>query len=63
MENQSKNLKLYPTYSQLSRDLLFFYTINILFLTQVKKIDISAVVFVDTCFLYLLFYYKCQLFI
>lgn len=50
MEKENKNLKLYPNYSQLSRDLLFFYTINVLFLTQVKKIDLSAVVFVDTCF-------------
>lgn len=50
MEKENRNLKLYPNYSQLSRDLLFFYTINVLFLTQVKKIDISAVVFVDTCF-------------
>lgn len=50
MEKENKNLKLFPKYNRLSRDLLFFYTINVLFLIQVKKIDISAVVFVDTCF-------------
>lgn len=48
MINENKNLKLYPKYRQISMDFLFFYTINILFLTQIKKIDISAVVLVDT---------------
>ncbi len=48
MEKVNKNLKLYPKYRQLSMDFLFFYTINILFLTQIKKIDMSAVVLVDT---------------
>lgn len=45
---ENKNLKLFPKYRKISRDFLFFYTINILFLTQIKKIDISAVVLVDT---------------
>ena len=49
MENKKKkNLKLYPKYRQLSMDFLFYYTINVLFLTQVKKIDICDVVLVDT---------------
>jgi MFS family permease len=48
METNDKNLKLYPRYRRLARDFLFFYTINVLFLTQVKKIDMSAVVLVDT---------------
>lgn len=46
--NKKKNLKLYPKYRQLSMDFLFYYTINVLFLTQVKKIDMSSVVLVDT---------------
>lgn len=48
MKKGENNLKLYPKYRRLSMDFLFFYTINILFLTQVKKIDMSAVVLVDT---------------
>ncbi len=48
MKKEDKNLKLYPKYRPLSRDFLFFYTINVLFLTQIKKIDMSAVVLVDT---------------
>ena len=42
METNDKNLKLYPRYRRLARDFLFFYTINVLFLTQVKKIDMSV---------------------
>lgn len=48
METNDKNLKMYPRYRRLARDFLFFYTINVLFLTQVKKIDMSAIVLVDT---------------
>ena len=48
METNEENLKLYPRYRRLARDFLFFYTINVLFLTQVKKIDMSAIVLVDT---------------
>ncbi len=48
MKKKDNNLKLYPKYRRISMDFLFFYTINILFLTQIKKIDMSAVVLVDT---------------
>lgn len=48
MKKENKNLKLFPKYRRISRDFLFFYTINVLFLTQIKKIDISDVVLVDT---------------
>lgn len=48
MDGKSRNLKLFPKYRQISRDFLFFYTINVLFLVQIKKIDISAVVLIDT---------------
>ena len=58
-ENKNKNLKLYPKYRQLAMDLLFFYTINVLFLTQIKQIAISAVVLVDT--FYALFVIICQI--
>lgn len=48
MKKGDSNLTLYPKYRRISMDFLFFYTINILFLTQIKKIDMSAVVLVDT---------------
>lgn len=48
MKKGNSNLTLYPKYRRISMDFLFFYTINILFLTQIKKIDMSAVVLVDT---------------
>lgn len=59
MKNKNKNLKLYPKYRQLAMDFLFFYTINVLFLTQIKQIDTSAVVLVDT--FYALFVIICQI--
>lgn len=59
MEKSNKNLKLYPKYRQLSMDFLFFYTINVLFLTQIKHIDMSSVVLVDT--FYALFVIICQI--
>ena len=57
MKKEDKNLKLYPKYRQLSMDFLFFYTINVLFLTQVKHINMSAVLLVDT--FYALFVIMC----
>ena len=42
------NMKLYPTYKTLSWDYLFFYTINFLFLTQVKGISPADVVLIDS---------------
>lgn len=48
MEANRRNVKLFPKYRQISRDFLFFYTINVLFLTQIKHIDMSSVVLVDT---------------
>lgn len=46
----NKNLKLYPKYRKIAMDFLFFYTINVLFLTEVKHISMSAVVLVDTLY-------------
>ena len=42
------NMKLYPTYYALSYDYLFFYTINVLFLMQVKHFNIATIVLVDS---------------
>ena len=41
-------MKLFPIYKMLSWDLLFFYTINFLFLTQVKNISPAEVVLTDS---------------
>lgn len=41
------NMKCYPIYRMLSYDFLFFYTINVLFLTQVKHISPSGVLIID----------------
>ena len=42
------NMKLFPIYKALSWDLLFYYTINFLFLTQIKKISASDIVLTDS---------------
>ena len=44
---RKRNMKLFPTYKKLAWDYLFFYTINFLFLTQVKNISPADVVLVD----------------
>lgn len=59
MKKENKNLRLYPKYRPLSRDFLFFYTINVLFLTQIKKIDVASVVLIHT--FYALFIILCQI--
>ena len=43
-----RNMKLFPLYRALSFDFLFFYTINFLFLTQVKHIGSAYVVLEDS---------------
>ena len=47
------NMKLYPLFRMLSFDFLFFYTIDFLFLTQVKNIGPAQIILVDS--LYALF--------
>ena len=41
-------MKLFPIHKMLSWDLLFYYTINFLFLTQIKNISASDVVLTDS---------------
>ena len=48
-----KNAKLYPIYKMFSWDLLFFYSIEFLFCTITKKIDVSELLVING--LYLLF--------
>ena len=45
---RKRNMKLFPIYKMLSWDLLFYYTINFLFLTQIKNISASDVVLTDS---------------
>lgn len=42
------NMKLYPFFRMLSYDFLFFYTIDFLFLTQVKNISPAKIILVDS---------------
>lgn len=54
MENNEKtyenNIKLYPIYKAISWDLLFFYTILFLFLTQVKGISPADVLLAEAMY-------------
>lgn len=56
IQMRKRNMKLFPTYKKLSWDYLFFYTINFLFLTQIKHINPADVVLIDS------FYYLFAMF-
>ena len=47
IKNKKYNVKLFPIYKAISWDLLFYYAISFLFLTQVKRLSASDVLFVD----------------
>lgn len=47
IQNKKYNVKLFPIYKAISWDLLFYYAISFLFLTQVKRLSASDVLFVD----------------
>ena len=44
----NKNVKLYPTYRAFAYDFLFLWTISILYLTEVKGLSYSQVIFLDS---------------
>ena len=48
VQMRKRNMKLFPAYKTLSWDYIFFYTINFLFLTQVKNINPADVVLIDS---------------
>ena len=50
LQAKKYNLKLFPYYKMFSWDLLFFYSISFLFLTQVKGLSASNVLFMDSCY-------------
>lgn len=47
---EEKNVRLFPIYKAISWDLLFFYTILFLFLTQVKGISAADVLLADAAY-------------
>lgn len=47
---RKNNMKLYPTYSMFGIDLIFFYAIKVLFLTNVRGINPSDIVFSTGCY-------------
>ena len=56
IQMRKRNMKLFPAYKTLSWDYIFFYTVNFLFLTQVKHINPADVVLIDS------FYYLFNMF-
>lgn len=56
---RKRNMKLFPTYKKLAWDYIFFYTINFLFLTQIKGINPADVVLIDS--FYYLFSFAAQI--
>ena len=50
MTKEERNIKIYPAYKMLSWDLLFYYSINFIFLTQIKGISASNVLFAEACY-------------
>ena len=47
IQNKKYNIKLFPFYKAISWDLLFYYSISFLFLTNTKGISAADVLFVD----------------
>ena len=46
-----KNIKLYPSYRAFAYDFLFLWTISILYLTEIKGLSYSQVIFLDSVFM------------
>ena len=57
-QKRKNNMKNYPIYTMFGLDLLFFYGIKVLFLSQVKNIDLSYIVLTES--LYAFFYILLQ---
>ena len=61
IQNKKINAKLYPIYKMISWDLLFYYSIIYLFLTQVKSFTAAQVLLGEAVFTasFLLFVLEC----
>lgn len=55
-KKRKNNMKIYPIYTMIGLDLMFFYGIKVLFLSQVKHIDLSYIVLTESfyAFFYIL---------
>ena len=58
-KKRKNNMKIYPIYTMIGLDLLFFYGVKILFLSQVKNIDVSQIILSES--FYALFYIILQI--
>lgn len=58
-KKRKNNMKIYPIYTMIGLDLMFFYGIKILFLSQVKNIEVSYIVLSES--FYALFYIILQI--
>ena len=50
-----RNVKLYPTYRAFAWDFLFLWTISILYLTEIKGLSYSQVIFLDSVLMFVAF--------
>ena len=57
---RKKNMRIYSVHRMLTFDLLFYYAIKFLFLTQVKGFTASDIVVVSAFWAYLRCYFKYQ---
>ena len=48
IQMRKRNMRLFPTYKKVAWDYIFFYTINFLFLTQVKGINPANIVLIES---------------
>ncbi len=48
IKNNKRNIKIFQIYEMFSRDLLFYYAISFLFLTQAKNLTTAQILFVET---------------
>ena len=58
-KKRKNNMKIYPFYTMIGLDLMFFYGIKLLFLSQVKNIDVSYIILSES--FYALFYIILQI--
>ena len=48
LQNNKRNIKIFKIYEMFSRDLLFYYAISFLFLTQAKNLTTAQILFVES---------------
>lgn len=47
---RKNNMRLYPIYRSISADIVFFYAIKIIFLTQIRNIDLSDIILAESVY-------------